>query len=174
MVTRASAKNKAACSVCKKPFKAKNSRQHLCSEECRKEDARQRTSTYRKENGERVKLAKKRCYKKRKEYYLEKAKLYSIENYEKVKEAKKRHYDKQNPYRIILQEAGITELCVVCSSRKSGNNRLSVHHVDGNHYNNELNNLVWICESCHQFIHNSEGIHSELISIEEAKSRKRM
>lgn len=60
---------------------------------------------------------------------------------------------KGEPYRRILLASGIECKCVMCGTVE----RLSVHHIDGNHKNNDIKNLVWLCYSCHNNIaHNYE------------------
>jgi 5-methylcytosine-specific restriction endonuclease McrA len=44
---------------------------------------------------------------------------------------------------------------------------LIIHHIDGNHYNNNPSNLITLCISCHRIVHPA----GKLISIEEAKKR---
>ena len=34
---------------------------------------------------------------------------------------------------------------------------LEVHHIDGNHYNNELSNLILLCPNCHSYTENYRG-----------------
>ena len=48
-------------------------------------------------------------------------------------------------YRKILLATGKDPVCKICGSR----DKLHVHHIDGNHKNNEINNLVWLCVRCH-------------------------
>jgi len=43
-----------------------------------------------------------------------------------------------------------------CSFCKS-NEKLQVHHIDGNRLNNQLNNLVVLCSYCHRYIHLRRG-----------------
>ena len=40
--------------------------------------------------------------------------------------------------------------------------RLMIHHLDGNPNNNEIENLILLCDECHsdQHPHNEEGIKS--------------
>ncbi len=55
-------------------------------------------------------------------------------------------------YRNILRKNNIPETCIFC-----GNNDkrvLAAHHIDENHRNNDLKNLVWICYNCHILVHN--------------------
>ena len=51
-------------------------------------------------------------------------------------------------YRKILLASGRKQECEVC---KTANN-LCVHHIDGNHKNNVLENLMWVCYKCHNSI----------------------
>lgn len=44
---------------------------------------------------------------------------------------------------------------------------LEVHHIDGNPFNNELNNLVALCHSCHTRRHRREKIEARLIEMRE-------
>ena len=41
--------------------------------------------------------------------------------------------------------------CHICDS----NENLEVHHKDGKHNNNELDNLMWLCSNCHKNIAHS-------------------
>lgn len=43
----------------------------------------------------------------------------------------------------------VKERCEVCK----GQERLHVHHMDGNHHNNALTNLQTLCASCHRKLH---------------------
>jgi hypothetical protein len=46
-----------------------------------------------------------------------------------------------------LREKG--EECIVCGADKD----ILVHHVDGNRGNNDMDNLIPVCERCHTDIH---------------------
>lgn len=48
-------------------------------------------------------------------------------------------------YRKILLAAGVPQACKLCGAQ----DRLHVHHIDGDHKNNVVKNLVWLCSSCH-------------------------
>ena len=48
--------------------------------------------------------------------------------------------------------------CVACGLKFIGNERVNLHHVDGNHNNWSYDNLVAIHESCHDYIHMSSAI----------------
>ncbi len=46
---------------------------------------------------------------------------------------------------------------VACRLKLIGNEKVNLHHVDGNHNNWSHNNLVAIHESCHDYIHNRKS-----------------
>ena len=47
--------------------------------------------------------------------------------------------------------------CVSCNLKFVGEERVHLHHVDGNHGNWKQNNLVVIHESCHDYLHMSKA-----------------
>ncbi|MEL7408166.1 MAG: RNA-dependent DNA polymerase, partial [Cyanobacteria bacterium J06558_2] len=47
--------------------------------------------------------------------------------------------------------------CVACGLKLIGNEKVNLHHVDGNHNNWSHNNLVAIHESCHDYTHMSKS-----------------
>jgi 5-methylcytosine-specific restriction endonuclease McrA len=49
-----------------------------------------------------------------------------------------------------------------CPDCESQSDYYEVHHVDGNHDNNSLNNLVALCYSCHVGRHRRENIEKRL------------
>ncbi|MEI6065658.1 MAG: HNH endonuclease, partial [Pseudanabaena sp. ELA748] len=48
--------------------------------------------------------------------------------------------------------------CKSCGLKFSGDERIHLHHADGNHNNWKLANLVAIHESCHDYIHMSKSV----------------
>lgn len=48
-------------------------------------------------------------------------------------------------YRRIIKASGVKEECAICGAREN----LHVHHRDGNHKNNDINNLTYLCLKCH-------------------------
>lgn len=48
-------------------------------------------------------------------------------------------------YRRALLAQGAEPVCAICGSKE----KLHVHHKDGNHNNNVLSNLCWLCCKCH-------------------------
>lgn len=47
--------------------------------------------------------------------------------------------------------------CGRCGLKCTSEERVHLHHIDGNHSNWKLKNLVAIHESCHDYIHMSKG-----------------
>ena len=54
----------------------------------------------------------------------------------------------QDYYRRIAFE-NLPNICEICNSK----NQLRVHHKDRNRQNNDLDNLMIVCKSCHNKIH---------------------
>lgn len=72
-------------------------------------------------------------------------------NSEKGKEGfqkKETSYTKFRDNQIYLRK-NVTK-CQICGKK---HNRLEVHHLDGDHGNNEINNLCLVCPSCHKKEH---------------------
>lgn len=67
------------------------------------------------------------------------------------------------------------DFCEICGAKDC---RLEAHHIDGNHGNNDLNNLQTVCVSCHKKEHykmgrtkmGEKGLHTNLVHIESIKS----
>lgn len=57
--------------------------------------------------------------------------------------------NKNQPLGIQTYRRAKKDKCEWCSSKKN----LCVHHIDGNRYNNDLNNLITVCKRCHQNHH---------------------
>lgn len=43
--------------------------------------------------------------------------------------------------------------CELCGFKAFDRCQLDVHHVDGNHHNNDPNNLQTLCANCHRLVH---------------------
>lgn len=65
-----------------------------------------------------------------------------------------------------LSEHG--EKCQVCGA----SDEIEVHHVDGDRSNNDLENLVPLCENHHQAVHNGEAEVADLVEQLPEKSRE--
>ena len=55
---------------------------------------------------------------------------------------------KGEKYRKMLLASGRTQECEVCKTTSN----LCVHHIDGDHNNNVLDNLMCVCYKCHNSI----------------------
>lgn len=65
--------------------------------------------------------------------------------------------------------------CEVCNLSEWHNNTipLELHHKDGNHYNNNLDNLQVLCPNCHAVLHGNLGVSTGLYSeINRQKKKK--
>lgn len=54
--------------------------------------------------------------------------------------------------------------CYACGDTDSD---LVVHHMDGDHNNHDLDNLIPMCESCHSRLHTSKGLDGTLGRLQE-------
>lgn len=57
-------------------------------------------------------------------------------------------------YRKIMLKSGSRTECALC--HKTDPRVLAVHHIDQNHSNLMLGNLVWLCHNCHYLIHHDK------------------
>jgi len=62
------------------------------------------------------------------------------------KDARAEHTGHQRARRIFI----FKNICEICKKYKK---RTDIHHIDKNSYNNEKNNLIEICRSCHSKLH---------------------
>lgn len=120
-----------------------------------------RVRQYRADHKEERRDYSRRHYRDNSDRYKENVRKWQQENPEKVKEYK-RKWDRDNresraryaqehqfPYHGILDGAGVERRCVECGAMDD----LCVHHIDGNHGNDSLDNLQWMCMSCHSRLH---------------------
>lgn len=57
--------------------------------------------------------------------------------------------------KVFKRQEGI---CPVCKQRIEAEAELDLHHWDGNHSNNKLDNVVWLHPNCHRQLHYSNGV----------------
>lgn len=78
--------------------------------------------------------------------------------------------------RVKLIEDGIKEhICENCGLDKWLENKISLelHHIDGNRFNNQLNNLQILCPNCHSITDNYSGRKNvKEIIIKKPKTKK--
>lgn len=55
---------------------------------------------------------------------------------------------KGETYRRMLLASGRVQECEICKATEN----LHVHHIDGDHNHNVLENLTWVCVKCHNLI----------------------
>jgi len=69
---------------------------------------------------------------------------------EKRKEMERRAWRKQ----VKLRYNGYNKKgsCEKCGFKASHPCQLDIHHIDGNHTNNSINNLTTLCANCHRLI----------------------
>lgn len=57
-------------------------------------------------------------------------------------------------YRSILIKSGVNRICKKCNTTDT--RVLAVHHKDKNRNNNDISNLLWLCNNCHYLVHHYE------------------
>lgn len=148
------------CINCGKSFtKCKyNPRKMYCCHKC----ARQ---YYYKTHIEKEKQGCKKWYKENRESELEKNKIYRQQNKELFKWYHNR--DRFNGMREIILERDLRK-CFACGSE----NYISIHHKDNKGYykaknkediNNDLDNLITLCGSCHHRLHGWQRRNNKLL-----------
>jgi len=70
-------------------------------------------------------------------------------------------------YRNLLRKNKVAEICFLCEN--DDKRVLAVHHIDKNHTNNSLPNLIWLCHNCHALIHRETA--EKKILLEKLKNR---
>lgn len=104
---------------------------------------------------EKRKEFKHRYYLEHKQEILERTRQYREAHPDRVKAYYATcNQEKNAPYHKILDEAGVERVCAKCGSTSG----MCTHHVDGNHNNNSLNNLQWLCMSCHGRLHRQQQL----------------
>ena len=106
----------------------------------------------------------KRYREEHKEEIKKKKHKYYIANKERIKEKRKKYYEENReeiisrigrtkyPHRAIYEDSGKEWKCEVCGLCDVSN--LQIHHKDQNNTNNDIENLVCLCGSCHTKLHN--------------------
>mgnify|MGYP001618077434 CR=1 FL=1 len=54
-------------------------------------------------------------------------------------------------YRELLLKSAHKQVCKLCGEKDI--RVLAAHHIDEDRRNNKINNLVWLCQNCHQLVH---------------------
>lgn len=149
------------CKICSKefygkPFFLKKGQAKYCSSRCMHVASK---------TGELVKcfICEKETYKTKKELRVSKSKKYFCSkscqtkwrNTEFIGEKHSNWKGGEFTYRDILKRNKTPEICKICSNKDS--RVLAVHHIDKNHKNNKIGNLVWLCHNCHHLVHHYDA-----------------
>ena len=51
------------------------------------------------------------------------------------------------------------DTCGKCGFERIGKGQMDVHHVDGDHSNNDPSNLITLCANCHRLVHHDRGVY---------------
>lgn len=70
-------------------------------------------------------------------------------------------------YKTVLTRANVKKICKLCGTKDA--RVLAIHHVDLNHFNNKIANLVWLCHNCHVLVHHynkeKEALFSKIKAV---------
>ncbi len=66
-------------------------------------------------------------------------------------------------YRDIMERIKVVKICKLCNTKDF--RVLAVHHIDNNHSNNKIDNLVYLCHNCHQMVHIDTKENEKLLSM---------
>ncbi len=69
--------------------------------------------------------------------------------------------DGRYTHKNILTKSNAPKVCLLCKSEDA--RIMAVHHIDGNHINNQIENLIWLCHNCHFLSHHHEKEKNELM-----------
>lgn len=84
-------------------------------------------------------------------------------------------YIKSDDYKKKLIKFGIREAKCECCGNVVWNNKpipLELHHIDGNHFNNELSNVQILCANCHAQQENNSGKNIKTHRSKDIKAKK--
>lgn len=173
------------CIVCKKEFtdKSYNHEAKFCSEKCKIfyhyhkdiEKSRKRFRDWREKNRDReIKRAKdyhRNQYDNNPEYVLKRrnqAKQWRINNPDKVWERHNKEHFNGNKLLVLERDNFTCQICDYVGKDKYDTN-IAIHHIDRNRNNNELENLITLCDKCHKYFTNLQ----QFISFYESNQEKK-
>lgn len=110
------------------------------------------------------KTVKKRCIKENISFDHFPGNKESIEEFLKKEE---KQYDSAGLRKRLIRDGQLEEKCYSCNIGNIWNENsltLQLEHVDGNHYNNDLKNLILLCPNCHS---QTETWCRSIVSIDE-------
>ncbi len=62
--------------------------------------------------------------------------------------------DGRHAYQSVLNRHQIPAQCSHCGTKDK--RILATHHIDENHFNNNVKNLAWMCHNCHYLVHHDK------------------
>lgn len=68
----------------------------------------------------------------------------------------------ESAYRRILKSSNKEEICTLC--RIDDSRVIIVHHIDKNRKNNNIENLIWLCQNCHYLVHHYSEAQARLMN----------
>lgn len=162
------------CSYCSEKLNTSDTRVKYCLE-CRNKKIPRKLALKKYNSSEKNRKVQKRWY------YSDIKKTYESKNKynrsEKGKAAKMRYYEKNKEIimaniltryrkqivsrtnaRDKMKRYKSKKICSVCNSV----NKIHVHHIDFDPFNNELKNLQYLCSSCHGKVHAKENLKARL------------
>ncbi|MCX6712527.1 MAG: HNH endonuclease [Candidatus Vogelbacteria bacterium] len=160
------------CKYCGKEFKRKPSqiklaREHFCSTFCQHQAKRA---------GEIKKcfVCEKEVYKSLKDLKNSKSKNYFCSKRCSLSWSNSLHFGSKSvnwkggksSYKKILERTNLPKICSLCG--KDNIKILSVHHLDQTRSNNDIKNLVWLCQNCHFLVHHYSEEKQKLARINHA------
>lgn len=155
--------SKVRCEVCKynfsvRPYFIKNGWGRYCSKKCKNEGQKTGESTA-------CFICKKSVYRSRTDLRKSKSRKYFCgkscqtiwrnSQYIGAKHLNWKGGISSGSYRNLLRRISSKEICEFCGI--TDKRVLAVHHRDHNHRNNEVNNLMWLCNNCHILHHRFPG-----------------
>ncbi len=147
---------KRKCKICKKafyvkPFFARNGWGVYCSRKCHYGD---KTGKYFGcfVCGEKVYRSKaKIAHSKSEKYFCSKSCQTKWRNTQFVGALHSNWKHGKAEYSSILQRYKVSKICARCEEKDP--RVIAIHHIDGNHLNNKIKNLKWLCHNCHHLAH---------------------
>ncbi len=145
------------CKLCARPFYAKPSWLKrgvgkYCSAACQHEG---------KKNGKMVAcfICGKEAYKqlralkhsKSKKYFCSKSCQTKWRNAEFIGPKHSNWKSGKHAYKTVLKRHKVPQICKLCKT--SDWRVLATHHINGEHTNNKISNLAWLCHNCHFLVH---------------------
>ena len=148
---------KRKCKICKKvfyvkPFFVRSGWGTYCSRECHYNDKAGRYFNCFTCNKKVYRTSRQVEHSKSKKYFCTKSCQTKWRNRQYVGKLHANWRHGKAEYASILERHKIPKICANC--REKDKRVIVTHHIDGNHMNNKIKNLKWLCHNCHHSVHN--------------------